>query len=90
MSDVSQGLGWWQASDGRWYPSSDPTVPPAASYQPVAPPSTNGVAVTSLVLGILALVTYAVASILGPVTGVIARRQIKASTKFSSVGSAVS
>lgn len=20
MSDVSQGAGWWQASDGRWYP----------------------------------------------------------------------
>ncbi len=20
MSDVSQGPGWWQASDGRWYP----------------------------------------------------------------------
>ena len=20
MSDVSQGAGWWQATDGRWYP----------------------------------------------------------------------
>ena len=30
MSDVSQGPGWWQASDGRWYPPQ-----PAA---PVAPP----------------------------------------------------
>jgi len=33
MSDVSQGPGWWQASDGRWYPPQ--SVPPAA---PVAPP----------------------------------------------------
>ena len=20
MSDTSQGPGWWQASDGKWYP----------------------------------------------------------------------
>ena len=22
MSDTSQGPGWWQSSDGRWYPPS--------------------------------------------------------------------
>jgi hypothetical protein len=24
MSDVSQGPGWWQATDGRWYPPQPP------------------------------------------------------------------
>lgn len=24
MSDTSQGEGWWQASDGKWYPPSQP------------------------------------------------------------------
>jgi hypothetical protein len=33
MSDVSQGPGWWQASDGRWYPPQ-----PAATPPPVPPP----------------------------------------------------
>ncbi len=28
MSDVSQGAGWWLASDGKWYP---PTAPPGVS-----------------------------------------------------------
>lgn len=45
MSDTSQGPGWWQASDGKWYPpetapagyeppqTSEPTI-----QQPVTPP----------------------------------------------------
>jgi hypothetical protein len=28
MSDTSQGPGWWQASDGRWYPPQTITAPP--------------------------------------------------------------
>lgn len=36
MSDTSQGPGWWQASDGRWYP---PTARPGTPTPPVAPPS---------------------------------------------------
>ncbi len=31
MSDVSQGPGWWQASDGKWYP---PEQAPSAQPQP--------------------------------------------------------
>ncbi len=27
MSDVSQGPGWWQASDGKWYPPADADRP---------------------------------------------------------------
>ena len=32
MSDTSQGPGWWQASDGKWYPPEQ-----APGYQPPAP-----------------------------------------------------
>lgn len=39
MSDVPQGDGWWQASDGKWYP---PTEVPAAA--PVAAPVAAGAA----------------------------------------------
>lgn len=35
MSDAPQGPGWWQASDGRWYPPQ-PTPPPAPA--PTPPP----------------------------------------------------
>lgn len=34
MSDSSQGPGWWQASDGKWYP---PDQVPGGSPQPAAP-----------------------------------------------------
>jgi hypothetical protein len=27
VSEVSQGEGWWLASDGKWYPPSTPTPP---------------------------------------------------------------
>jgi hypothetical protein len=51
MSDFSQGEGWWQASDGKWYPAEaappgfaapsagDPTapVPPVPPVPPTAP-----------------------------------------------------
>ena len=34
MSDVAQGAGWWQASDGKWYPPQS-----APAYQPPPPPA---------------------------------------------------
>lgn len=34
MSDAPQGPGWWQASDGKWYP---PEQAPAASTPPPTP-----------------------------------------------------
>lgn len=36
MSDVSQGSGWWLASDGKWYP---PESAPAAPPPPPPPPT---------------------------------------------------
>jgi hypothetical protein len=41
MSDVSQGAGWWQASDNKWYP------PPAGSPYGTAAPSPYGTAAAS-------------------------------------------
>jgi len=39
VSDTSQGPGWWQASDGKWYaPQPAPPPPPIVSPQPVAAP----------------------------------------------------
>jgi len=39
MSDVSQGPGWWQASDGKWYP---PELHPDAQGQPPGLPPYPG------------------------------------------------
>ena len=39
MSDASQGPGWWQAADGRWYAPElhpDVLVPPAGAPDPLA------------------------------------------------------
>ncbi len=37
MSDVSNGPGWWQASDGKWYPPEQ-----AAEAASTPPPSSGG------------------------------------------------
>ena len=41
MSDVSQGPGWWQASDGKWYPPEQAqtaqAVPPPPAFSAPAP-----------------------------------------------------
>ena len=47
MSDVSQGEGWWQASDGKWYapghqPNDQLPAPPAPAVPAGSPQSTPG------------------------------------------------
>src|ERR1700737_891511 len=37
MSDAPQGAGWWQASDGKWYPPQ-PAQPPGGYPPPEGPP----------------------------------------------------
>ena len=80
MSDQSQGPGWWMASDGKWYPPESAPAPPppgqfAAPFQPGnVQRSTNGMAIASMVLGILCL--YGIGSILALVFGYTARKQI--------------
>lgn len=52
MSDAPQGPGWWQASDGKWYPpSAPPAYAPPAYGLPTA--TTPGKVTASLVLAIL-------------------------------------
>ncbi len=77
MSDGPLGPGWWQASDNRWYPPQGQATPPHAPEGPPGDPvRTNGMAVTSLVLGLLSLVVCAPAGIAGLITGTVARRRI--------------
>jgi Domain of unknown function (DUF4389) len=46
MSDVSQGPGWWIASDGKWYPPEQhpdyqpapPPIEPGGAFPPMPPP----------------------------------------------------
>ena len=72
--------GWWQASDGKWYPpESHPTYPrPSTSYPfpPANPAQTNGLAIASLVLS---LTLFLIGPILAIVFGARARRQIRES-----------
>lgn len=49
--------GWWQASDGHWYP---PELHP--TFRPAAPPSDQGFAVAALVLSFVWL--YGLGSLL--------------------------
>ena len=78
MSDTSEGPGWWLASDGKWYPpeSNLPSPPAAVPMAPVAQ-KTNGLAIASLVLGIVWI--YWIGSILAIVFGHVALSQIKKS-----------
>jgi hypothetical protein len=62
VSDVSQGPGWWQASDGRWYPpqpatpvAPPPGPPPVPQWggPPPAKGSNRGCLIALAVVGIL-------------------------------------
>jgi hypothetical protein len=90
MADTSQGPGWWQASDGKWYPPQPPPpqYPPHAQQYPppgyvpggpgpgwIAPAATSGLAIASLVLSILWI--GGLGSILAVVFGVVALSQIR-------------
>ena len=82
MSDVSQGPGWWQATDGKWYPptaASQPTV----VYAQVGPKN-DGMAISGLVCGIVGLVLTlcwvgVILGILGVVFGVLGVKKVDAS-----------
>ncbi len=81
MSDVSQGPGWWLASDGKWYPpQSAPALPPSQpGMVPGAAPSSNSKAIWSLVLGILGIVScYIFTGIPAIILGGSAKREIRA------------
>ena len=47
MSDTAQGSGWWQASDGKWYPpESHPSYQSMPSPPPPPPPPGSGPVLT--------------------------------------------
>jgi hypothetical protein len=92
MSEVPQGPGWWQASDGKWYApdlfrlpqgnpppptqTATPTLPGYPQYIPAAP-STNGLAIASFVFSLLWLA--GLGSLLAIIFAASARRKIKRS-----------
>lgn len=76
MSYTSRGPGWWQASDGRWYPPEQHPNAAFAYRYPVRQ-STNGLAVASLVLAIVGIL--GIGAILAIIFGIVARRQIRES-----------
>ncbi len=74
MSEQSQGPGWWQASDGRWYPPESATPPPDESAGPrpgepyyQAPSGAGGPDRSKVVAGVVAGVVVLVALIVGAV-----------------------
>lgn len=85
VTDTPQGPGWWQASDGKYYPpQSPPQYAPPSSYAvspgfPSGPgwvaPVTSGLAIASLVLAILWL--GGLGSLLAVIFGIIAISQIR-------------
>jgi len=70
MSDQAQGPGWWQASDGKWYPPQDPvaapppTMPVAAGPLPAGPTPAGGPPPSGGGLGQGAIIGIVVAAIL--------------------------
>ena len=81
MANESPGEGWWQASDGRWYPpesrrSELPPPPPEPTDGPraVPPPATtgNGFSTAGIVCGCIAFLVPLV-GIVGLVLGFVAR-----------------
>ena len=94
LSDVSQGPGWWQAADGKWYPPApQPQQPPAPpgygapqpAYYAPAGPKNDGMSIAALVCGISAIPTLflcgigIVPAILGVVFGVIGKKKVEQS-----------
>ena len=82
MSDGAQGPGWWQASDGRWYPPQPPAgeAPAYAPAMPSPPQQTAGKATATLILGIASFVFCpVVAAVAALIVGAKANREIRES-----------
>lgn len=72
MSDVAQGPGWWQASDGKWYPpqGGQQQYPQAQQQYPTAPQKNkrSGCLTAFLILaglGVVAIVIVVIAAVAG-------------------------
>jgi uncharacterized RDD family membrane protein YckC len=85
MSDTSQGPGWWQASDGKWYPpeqspggptpgaASAPAGAPMSAYGPLADWGQRavGIIIDWLILFVVAIVGGIIYVILAAVSDVL-------------------
>lgn len=72
MSDVAQGQGWWQASDGKWYPPqqhpNNQAPPPPTStsadmvqqFRTVAPTGVLGKPRRPWVVAVLTIITFGI------------------------------
>jgi hypothetical protein len=81
VSTYPQGPGWWQASDGLYYPPQQPSGAPQYPY-PYAPvaPRTSGSAVAALVLAVASFaVCPVVAAIAALILAASANREIQES-----------
>lgn len=79
MSDFSQGAGWWQASDGKWYPPQDHAA--SQSVQQQMPVKSSGGAKTGLILlGVFGLLLIGSCGVLVAVAGSTADTTTKAVT----------
>lgn len=80
--DLSDGSGWWEASDGRWYPPVDRRPPPPVSY---LPPDTSDTTPAGAWLAIAGGVLMATGTLLPWVTvaGVISRNGFQMGTNES-------
>jgi len=59
MSDISQGPGWWYASDGRWYPPEQaPGSPTGTTYAPPWNPYAPTAATVSPGLALAVRITF--------------------------------
>lgn len=83
MSDTAQGLGWWQASDGKWYPpqpSQAWATPPASPPGYRGPMRTSGKATAALILAIASMVVCPIIpAVIALVLASQARKEIAAS-----------
>ena len=63
MSDASQGPGWWQASDGKWYPPEAklPPPPPGAYAAAPAPAGRSAATIVAIVVGAFVVATFLIA-----------------------------
>ena len=66
MSDMSQGHGWWQASDGKWYsPGMHPDYRPGPGPEPKQKKSRTGLIVAGSIFGVIVLIVV-IAAIAAP------------------------
>ncbi len=64
--DTPSGPGWWQASDGKWYP---PEAAPAAPPPPSARPASSPLMPIVMIAAVVVLVAGVALALFGAITG---------------------